>query len=150
MATIDLIELRLGSGRWLRAHHRLVSLLGGVAIVMSPVSVGWQGTAVGALILVHALTSWRMSRFDGPGRIVIGGNGNATLFAGGSGVQARYRGAGWASRWLCVLPLETLSDGRHLICIVCRSRNSRDAYRRLLVRLRADGAPGVDRDPGWT
>jgi len=150
MTTTDLIELHLGTGRWVRVCQGLVSLLGLVAIVSSPVPLGWVGAALGALFLVHVLTARKMGKAAGSGRLVLRGDNSATLFAGGKSACARYRGRGWASRWLCVLPLETLESGRPLNCVVCRSQNSQDSYRRLLVRLRSDGAPDRDRDLGWT
>ena len=150
MAAVDTVELQVGSARWMRVCHLLVSLLGLLAIATSPISMGWLVTAAGALCLAHVLTAWRMGKVAGPGRLVLQGDGNATLLGGEDSFHARYRGAGWASRWLCVLPLDTLEGGRPLHCIVCRSQNSRDAWRRLLIRLRADGAPGQDRGRGWT
>ena len=58
-----------------------------------------------------------------------------TLLALGA-VPARLCGEGWISRWCCVMMLEELLSGRRFPCLIFRSRNSPDDYRRLLVSLR--------------
>ena len=65
-------------------------------------------------------------------------------------VLARRSVGCWVSRWCSLVTLEELLSGRRLRCLICRARNSRDDYRRLLVKLRMDAALGPDRADTWS
>lgn len=130
------LDLQAGGARWLRRSHAGVSLLGLAGILGSGARPAWTAAAVIALVLVHCGTARRMRGAGSSGRLRLFADGSAVLLAGGGAVAALQRGGGWLSRWLCVVPLRRLSDGRRIDAIVCRSRNAPDDYRRLLVRLR--------------
>jgi hypothetical protein len=137
------LDLHAGCARWLRFSHAGVSLLGLAGILASGARPAWTAAAVVALVLVHCGTARRMSDARSSGRLRLFADGTAVLLTRNGAVAAVQRGGGWLSRWFCVVPLRRLSDGRRIDAVVCRSRNSADAYRRLLVwfRMRETGAP---------
>ncbi|RPH98282.1 MAG: hypothetical protein EHM68_05090 [Lysobacterales bacterium] len=138
-----ILDLRAGCARWLRFSHAAVSLLGLAGILGSDARPAWTAAAVVALVLVHCATARRMSDARSSGRLRLFADGTAVLLTSGGAVAALQRSGGWLSRWFCIVPLQRLTDGRRVDAIVCRSRNSADAYRRLLVwlRMRENGAP---------
>jgi hypothetical protein len=133
----------------MRVCHLGVSLLGLLAILASHARPGWTVAAVIALGVAHAVTARRMGRGATRGNLMLQGDGGAMLATAGERSQVRQHGGAWASRWFCVLPLEQLHGGQRVHCVVCRSLNDPDAYRRLLVRLRMGGEPGPARGMDW-
>jgi hypothetical protein len=136
MSRSEEIPLRIGSSRWLRVAHAVASLLGVAAILLSRCGPRLAAIALAALGLVHLVTALRMRQARAEGIVTLLGDDSATMLAPGGAVPLRRRGGDWASRWCCVLRLEEVVSGRRIACLVTRSLNSPDAYRRLLVRLR--------------
>lgn len=144
------LELYAGCARWLRWSHAGVSLLAMAGILGSGAAPAWSAAAVIALVAVHAGTARSMSGSATSGRLRLFADGSAVLFAAAAPVALSRTDGGWVSRWFCVLPLLRRDSGRRLHLIVCRSLNTPDAYRRLLVRLRLGPADEADRDLRWS
>ena len=136
MSRSEAIPLRSGCSRWLRVAHAVASLLGVAAILLSHCRPQWTAFLLAALGLVHLVTTLRLRQATADGVVMLQGDDSATMLAPGGGVPLRRRGGDWASRWCCVLRLEEVISGRRIDCLICRSLNSPDPYRQLLVRLR--------------
>ena len=130
------LDLQAGCARWLRWSHAGVSLLGLLGILAAAAPAAWSGTAIIALVAVHAGTARRMNRPANSGRLKLFADGRAVLFTSDGPVTAMQSERRWVSRWFCVLLLERRDGERSLQVIVCRSLNAPDAYRRLLQRAR--------------
>ena len=133
----------------MRVCHLGVSLLGLLAILGSHARPGWTIAALTALGVVHATTARRMGRAVTHGHLILWGDGSALLAVGGARTDVLLRSEAWASRWFCVLPFQQRDGGRRVHCLVCRSLNAPDSYRRLLVRLRMGAQAGLARGAGW-
>lgn len=132
----EVIALRTGAGRWLRFACAVVSMLGFVSILLSRANLLWTAAALGVLCLISADTFRRLRR-HGEGQVLtLHGNGSATMLTEAGTIPLLRRGNDWGSRWCCMLRLQHVLSGRRFDCLVCRSLNSPDAYRRLLVSLR--------------
>jgi hypothetical protein len=140
----DAIELRSGSSAGLRAGHRALSVLALAAILSSAADPMWIMMAVCALGAA-CLASNRMTRSSrGQERLLLRADGTATVHSANGAVMARLSAGAWVSRWCSVMTLEELLSGRRCRYLICRSRNSQDDYRRLLVNLRMDSAHAPD------
>jgi hypothetical protein len=136
MAQPEIISLRTGAGRWLRSACALVSMLGAVSILLAQANPLWTGAALAVLCLI-SVAAFRRIRRNGAGQVLtLHGDDSATLLTARGAVPMLRRGGDWASRWCCVLRLQQVLSGHRCDCLVCRSLNSPDAYRRLLVSLR--------------
>ena len=129
----DSIELYAGSSQGLLACQQAASVLALVAILSAPAEPLWMITTLLALGAVHC-TCNRITRDHA--RLTLHANGQAVMHLVDGAVPARLCGEGWISRWCCVMMLEELLSGRRFPCLIFRSRNSPDDYRRLLVSLR--------------
>jgi hypothetical protein len=143
------LDLHVGCALWIRCSHACVSLLGLAGILGSGARPAWAAAAALALTMVHFATAQRMSGPGSSGRLRLFADGTALFLAGGRAVAVLQHGAGWLSRWFCVVPLQRLSDGRRIDAVVCRSRNAPDAYRQLLVRLRMRETRAPGRELTW-
>lgn len=140
----DAIELRAGSSPGYRAGYQAVSGFALFAILSSPADPMWVMPALCALGAARLASDRMMGRSNAHRRLVLRADGNATLYSANGIVLARRSVGSWVSRWCSVVTLEELLSGRRLRCLICRSRNSRDDYRRLLVNLRMDAALAPD------
>jgi len=147
MATPDVIDLEVGSSRWLQASPWLVGTLGMAVILASAAAVGWK-----LLLLFGFGVSCATCVCPGRGELAFTGlrlraDGSALLLTENGPIPGALADSGWCSRWFCVVTFVDTLGGRRFRCLLCRSRNSADAYRRLLVRLRmnslADAARGA-------
>ena len=149
MTRPDTIVLRVGSSRWLRVCHGLVGSLALAVTLSSGAGLMWMLLSLGALAAVHAGV---MGTLRGPAAAA-----GLILHADGSGVLHRDDGlldvqrcpSGWVSRWCCIVTVRELLSERRVQCLVCRSRNTPDAYRRLLVTLRLVRDHSTDRGVIW-
>jgi len=147
----DGIELRQGCGRWMRASHATTSLLAATVILASAAPAMLAVGLLAALLMLHVTTARRLRRAAAavPG-IRLFDDGTAALLTPAGAVPALLGGCAWASRWISVVPIQPLDGRRRVFCIVCRSGNPADAYRRLLVMLRMrDGQDPTSRW-GWS
>jgi hypothetical protein len=136
MTAPDVIDLEVGSSRWLCTSPWLVGTLGASVILTSAVAVG------GKLLLLCGLglACAACVRAGCPEKSFTGlrlhADGRAVLFTETGAVPGALAEGGWCSRWCCVVTFVDTFGRRRIRCLLCRSLNSADAYRRLLVRLR--------------
>jgi hypothetical protein len=145
----DTIELHAGSSKGFRAGYQAVGVLALVAILSSSAEPMWVMMALCALGTVHLASNRMLRRSSEQKRLVLRADGRAIVYSMDGIVLARRCVGGWVSRWCSVVTLEELLSGRRLRCLICRSRNSRDDYRRLLVNLRMETALAADRTDTW-
>jgi hypothetical protein len=143
----DRLVLRAGPARWLRAGHGLIGLLGLLSVLGAGASPVWTVGAVAALVVVHGIGVRQMNSPRARGRLHLAEDGSALLFTARSVHEARQRRGGWCSGLLCILRLEDVDSGRRFHCVLCRSLNAPDAYRRLLQRMRLQASADPARDP---
>lgn len=132
----DHIELHIGSSGWMHGAQLAVTLLSIYAVFASQSGTLWVLLFLGLLGSFHAVCALgprRASRID---RLWLDTDGSAILLSTASTQQARLCTGGWVSRWFSVVPLQEVVTGHRVRCLVCRSRNTPDAYRRLLVNVR--------------
>jgi hypothetical protein len=140
------IGLHVGQGRWMSAWQLVISALSIVGAVMARVDVGWITLFLGGLLAANTACYIRFHSRSRVSVLQLQNDGHAIVYTATRCVHAWQLEGGWASRWCCVVPLRVIGTGRRLHCLVCRSRNAPDAYRRLLVCLRLNhGANAVRR-----
>ncbi len=149
MTRPDAIVLRVGSSRWLRVCHGLVGLLALALILSSGTGLGWMLLSLGALAAVHGGVVGTMRGPAATTELILHADGSAVLRRDGDLVNAQSCPGGWVSRWCCIVTLRELVSARRVHCLVCRSRNTPDDYRRLLVTLRLARDDAVDRGVIW-
>lgn len=147
MTAPDVIDLQAGSSRWLQALPWLVGALGASVMLTSAVGIGWKMfllCGLGPACAACVRAGRRQRAFTG---LRLHADGRAVLFTGTGAVPGALAEGGWCSRWFCVVTFVDTLGGRRFRCLLCRSRNSADGYRRLLLRLRmgsfADAAHGA-------
>jgi len=133
------IDLEVGSGRWLPVWPALFGILGLVIVVTSAAAPGWKVVWLGAFSLACTVCIGGGRRADTVTRLRLRVDGSATLMTAIGARPAMLAEGGWCSRWCCVVPLTDTLAGPGYRCLVCRSRNSADAYRQLLLHLRLNG-----------
>jgi hypothetical protein len=138
------MTLRIGPARWMTAWQLAISALSIGGVLMSRAGAGWIALFLGSLLAANMVGFIRMRCGGKVSRLHLHGDGHAIVCMGKNAEHAWQLEGGWASRWCCVVPLRVIGTGRRLHCLVCRSCNAPDAYRRLLVSLRlCHGAPAV-------
>jgi hypothetical protein len=145
----DAIVLRVGSGRWLRVCHGLVGLVALALILSSGSGLVWMLLSLGVLAAVHGGVVGTMRGPAATAELILHADGSAVLRRDGVWVGVQRCSAGWVSRWCCVVTVHELLSERRVHCLVCRSLNTSDAYRRLLVTLRLARAHAADRGVTW-
>jgi hypothetical protein len=137
MTRAESVELLQGPAFWMRLLHLAASLLAATAVLIAPASPSVKLLLLGGLPIVHMATSRRMRRSaEQAPRVRLFEDGKASILTRSGAVPALLQGSVWSSRWFSAFRLKRL-DGRGSIdCIVCRSVNPADAYRRLRVMLR--------------
>jgi hypothetical protein len=150
MNRTDGVEARQGQGLWMRGAHLGASLLAAVAIFIAPTGLWIKLLLLGGLPVVYLATARRMRRSaQYAPRIRLFEDGSASILTRSGAVPALLQGGVWSSRWFSAFRLERL-DGRGPVdCIVCRSANPADAYRRLQVILRLGSGPDAAVRRGW-
>jgi hypothetical protein len=145
----EAIELHAGGSPGLNACQQAVSVLALVALIWSRAELMWIMMSLLALGAAHRASDRVTRRKADHFRLVLHENGNATMHSVHGTAPARLCAGGWVTRWCSVVSLEELLSGRRLHCLICRSRNSSDDYRRLLVILRMDAAHTPHRGVTW-
>jgi len=139
MTSSEGVDLEVGSGRWLRVWPWLVSSLALVIMASSAAAAAWKVVLVGAFSLACMACVRGRRRADAVTRLRLWADGSASLMTAIGTRPAILSEGGWCSRWCCVVPLTDTLAGLGFRCLVCRSRNTADAYRQLLVLLRLNG-----------
>lgn len=140
MMRTDGVELRQGPAPWMRLSHLAASLFAAIAILIAPAGLTAKLLLLGALPLVHLTTARRTRRAaECAPCIQLFEDGRASILTRSGAVPASLRGGVWSSRWFSVFRLKRLDGRGCLDCIICRSENPADAYRRLRVMLRLRG-----------
>lgn len=135
------IELRIGVGMDLRVGQLVLFVAACVALIGSGAHPIWISAALITLFGVHVGTLWWARRPEANGVLRLHENGSATFDTKAGRLHAEQSSGGWISHWLCVVPLVEVGSGQVVRCVVCRSLNQPDSYRRLLVWLRLGGVP---------
>jgi len=136
----DSVDLEVGSSRWLQVSPWLLGALGSFMLLTSAAVVAWKVVLLGALGLACVACVRGPRGLHTVTRLRLHADRSATLFTANGMLPAMLAGDAWCSRWCCVVPVVDTLGGRCFRCLMCRSCNSADAYRRLLVRLRLNGA----------
>ena len=103
---------------------------------------------LGSLAAVHLATARRLRRSAARAPLVrLFEDGRASILTRSGAVPALLQGHVWSSRWFSAFRLNRLDGRGHLDCVICRSANPSDAYRRLRVMLRFRG--GLDPAARW-
>jgi hypothetical protein len=136
----DSIDLEVGSSRWLQASPWLLGALGSFMLLTSAAVLAWKVVLLGALGLACVACVRAPRRLHLVTRLRLHADRSAILFTPNGMLPAMQAGDAWCSRWCCVVRLVDTPGGRCFRCLLCRSCNSADAYRRLLVHLRLNGA----------
>jgi len=147
MSAPDCIDVRAGPAPWLAVAHLVVPALGVIAVLFSNIARQWAVALCGLIVLVGAAGFRRLARQSPTGRLRLYLDGTATLLGACGEVRAIQDPGAWVTRWICVLPLVPLDSDRLLRCVVCRSLNRPDSYRRLMAWLRLRSMP---RTHHWT
>jgi hypothetical protein len=134
------IELEAGSGAWLQLSQLLIGLLGIVVLLASALPAAWKAVMTVASGLAFAAGVFGPRPRAAIHRVILHLDGSAILATANGTVRAQLADGGWSSRWCCVVPFGETPGRRRFRCLVCASRNSADAYRRLLVQLRLNAA----------
>ncbi len=140
MTGLDVIDLEVGGGSWLQAAPWVVAILGFAVLLSSAASAALKVALLGSLGLACAACARRRPHQDAVTHLRLAADGSAVLYTATGALTATLCDSGWCSRWCCVAPFVDTLGGRHVRCLVCRSRNPADSYRRLLVHLRLTGA----------
>ena len=143
MTGFDVIDLEVGGGSWLKAFQWALAGLGFTVLLTSAATAAWKAVLLGSLGLACAALVRTRPHNNRVTRLRLFANGNAILYTATGSFTATLTGSGWCSRWCCVLPFHDTPGGRPAHFLLCRSRNTADSYRRLLVHLRLAG-PGQD------
>lgn len=135
------IELRIGAGTDLKVGQVALVVAAGFALIRSGAHPVWISAALITLIGVHLGTLWWAWRHAANGILRLHENGSATFDTAAGRLHAEQSSGGWTSHWVCVVPVVEVGSGQVVRCVVCRSLNQPDSYRRLLVWLRLGGVP---------
>ena len=135
------IELRVGVGMDLKLAQIALGVAGCVALIGSGAELVWTAAALIALAVVQVGTLWWAQRPEANGILRLHQNGSATFDTTAGRLQAEQSGRGWISHRVCVVPVVEVGSGQVVRCVVCRSQNQPDTYRRLLVWLRLGSVP---------
>ena len=131
------LEVRAGISGWLKAAHVLMTGLGMLSALTSPANWTWKLTGIALLSAASVFLYAKMVRAQRPGVLILHADGTARINDSGSrAFDAVLQEQGWVSRYLCVVRLRVMGDGKKCCRLVCRSENRRDDYRRLLALLR--------------
>ena len=149
MTPADALVLTVGSSRGLRVCHGLVGLVALALILSSGTGLMWMLVSLGALAAVHGGVVGTMRGPAATTELILHADGSAVLGRDGVLVDVQRCPAGWVSRWCCIVTVRELLSERRVQCLVCRSRNTPDAYRRLLVTLRLVRDHSTDRGVIW-
>lgn len=139
MTAPDVIDLEVGSSPWLQASPWMVGTLGLAAMLTSAAAVAWKLLLLCGLGVTCAACVRGGRRKNAVTGLRLHADGGAILFTETGTMAGTLADSGWCSRWCCVVAFVDAISGRSHRCLLCRSRNSADAYRRLLVRLRMGG-----------
>jgi hypothetical protein len=143
MARADYLEVNFSPAAWMMWAHALISLLGIVAVMISPGSWTWKIFLSSAVIFAFVLIAVNMadSRFTGVIRLFH--DGTAVFWtASEKRVFATLGNRNWVSPWLCSVPVYQARGGNKRFLVICASNNDPQEYRRLLkfLRMRAPTA----------
>jgi hypothetical protein len=141
MSVPDCVQVRAGPAPWLVGMHLLLPALGILAMLSSNIDLHWVLAWCGLIPMVSAAGVLRLSRHSPIGRLRLFPDGTASLIGADGAVRAVQDHGSWVTRWLCVIPLVRPDSGQTLRCVVCRSLNRADNWRRLMawLRLRSTG-----------
>ena len=133
----DYIEIRFGHAPWMMWAHVVITLLGILAVLISPASWQWKVCLVLTGGCASLLLARKMSAMHNTGIVRI--LPDSTAFYA-TAIEKRIFTIlchqQWVCRWFCSLAVSLAHDGKRKDLIICASKNSPDEYRRLLKFLR--------------
>jgi hypothetical protein len=125
--------LQFGSGRLLKALPLALSLIGVIAILISPTGWAWKIAVLAALAGTIICVGVQCRGQYQSGTMALFSDGTARLKSADSQqLRANLLENAWTSQWFCVVALIEPDSSRHYYCVVCASENVSDEYRRLL------------------
>lgn len=137
MTRAEALDLNFGSDRWLEALPFAIMILGWLSVLSTSSDWVWKGAFCILLMLITGMLRRAAHCPDQSGAIRLFSDGTAFLrTADGDEFHALQRDHAWVSRWLCVVPLDRLDNGKRHTCLICATLNRPAEYRRLLQWLR--------------
>jgi hypothetical protein len=125
--------LRFGTSRLLKALPLAISVIGVIAILISPAGWAWKISVLAALAGTIICVNVQSRGHYESGTIALFSDGTARLKSADSQqLRANLLENAWTSQWFCVVALIEPESSRHYYCVVCASENVSDEYRRLL------------------
>lgn len=140
MTGLDFIDLEVGASSGLHGATWVLTALGFTTLLWSAAPAVLKVLLLGALGFACAACVLRRPRRDTVTHLRLSADGSAILYTATGALAATLSDNGWCSRWCCIAPFVDTLGRRRFRCLVCRSRNPADSYRRLLVHLRLAGA----------
>jgi hypothetical protein len=148
MVQAEGVELQQGAAPWMRLAHLAASLLAATAVLAASASPSIKLLLIVSLSVVHLATARRMRRSAALApRVRLFEDGRASVLTRSGAVPALLQGSVWSSRWFSAFRLQRLDGQGPLDCVICRSANPSEAYRRLRVMLRLQS--GLDSAAHW-
>lgn len=141
MPVTDCIEVTAGASTWYRALHLLMLAAGGLAIAVAEAAPVWKFALSIGMLGVFARLWWSLAKCHQRTTLKLFYDGSAAI--GRPGDVALQGETGWASRWVCIVPISETVGASARQFLVCASNNRADDYRRLLrwLRLRNSADP---------
>jgi len=120
------LELHTGADRYFRRAVALVWMGAAFTLILHGVELRWWSIAAGVILLL-VLNPRRVKDFHPSETIKLNCDGTVAWSRG----RARWCGHVWFNRWFILLGIED-NTATHSV-LICRSRNSQDDYRHLLI-----------------
>lgn len=150
MTVADGIEVRQGQAGWMQLMHLAASLLGALAILISPAPWWLKAMMLTGLSAFHLAAARHARRTaQSVSHIRLFEDGTASLLTPDGRISALLMEGAWTSRWFSVMRLQPLDGRRPVHCTIARSANLPDDYRRLRVLLRHPGVHGRESRWNW-
>jgi len=121
----------------MKRAHVLISLLGILAVMVSPAAWAWKLFLTPLVVCAFALIARNMGAARITGVIRLFPDGTAVFTTGSEKrVFATLGNHHWVSRWFCSVAIYLARGGGKRFLVICAAHNDPDEYRRLLKFLR--------------
>ena len=121
----------------MKAVRIILLVLALLHLLMANISLAWKAITIPVLLLVFALTSWKVHQKAGIQRLRLYRDGMVTLVQqDGLEIPAVLEGESWVSARVSVLSVGRFDRWPRQQLLVCRSNNRPDDYRQMLRCLR--------------
>jgi len=137
VARADYLEVRFGPAGWMKWVHVLISLLGILAVMLSPAAWTWKLLLASLLVcaFILILRNIGATRSSGVIRLFLDGTAVFTTRSERR-LFCTLGNHHWVSRWFCSIGIYLARGGRKRFLLICAANNDPPEYRRLLKFLR--------------